>query len=40
MTTRTDASSVHRRSATRDWWHTQLALYESWISDLWLEEFE
>ena len=30
---RTDASSVHRRESTRDWWHQQLDSYEVWASD-------
>jgi hypothetical protein len=33
MTQRDDPSSLHRRSATRDWWDQQLPLYESCISD-------
>jgi hypothetical protein len=33
VSTRQDASSVHRREATRQWWSEQLLLYEAWSSD-------
>jgi hypothetical protein len=33
VTKRDDPASLHRRSATRDWWEQQLRLYESCISD-------
>ncbi len=33
VTRRTDPSSLHRRAVTRDWWETQLSLYDCWTSD-------
>ena len=33
VSTRTDAGSLHRRGATRQWWSEQLPLYEGWSSD-------
>ena len=33
VSTRQDASSVHRREATRLWWHGQLAAYVPYVSD-------
>lgn len=32
LTTRTDPSSLHRRMVTRQWWESQLRLYDVWIS--------
>ena len=32
VTTRSEASSVHRHDATRQWWSEQLPLYEVWVS--------
>ena len=33
VATRTDAGSVHRRNVTREWWASQLAQYDCWVSD-------
>jgi hypothetical protein len=33
VSTRPDASSVHRRDLTRAWWTDQLARYDAWISE-------
>lgn len=33
VSNRQDASSIHRREATREWWGKQLASYSSYISD-------
>jgi len=33
VTSRTDVGSVHRREATREWWHIQRSLYDTCISE-------
>lgn len=33
VATRSDPGSLHRRTVTRAWWTSQLALYDCWVSD-------
>lgn len=32
VTTRQDPTSLHRKTATQEWWREQIRLYEPWIS--------